>query len=133
MARGQNITVTLRRVASGHKVCAFAMDDLNHAYSIAMVLVRSPEYSRCYAVATDWQGDALFNVQPDQVAQAPAPYHAPAPPPVYPQHQLQAYAPQPQYAPPAPRPVHHAQVVEAQFESDFAPPPGYPRLAAGRR
>jgi hypothetical protein len=154
---GPGVTVTLRKVSTGHRVCAFQLDDLNHAYSIAMVLVRSREYMRCYAVATDWQGDVLFNLQPEQVAQGPAPYVAPQPQPQHyalpqPQYPVQPQYPQPQYPPPhqsgfypqqqfAPpalpqyqQPQQQPQVIDAEIVDDgFAPPPGYPRLAGGRR
>ena len=103
-----SITVTLRKVSTGAKVCAFAMEDQNHAYSIAKVLMRSTEYGRCYTICTSWDGDQLFCIQPEQVQNTPAPYMAPAPPMV-PQHhypmqpQLPAYAPQPVYAQPPPQ------------------------------
>lgn len=72
---GASFTVFIRRIDSGARVTAFQTDDLNHAYSMATVIIRSPEYCRCYAVATDWQGTVCFNVQPQ--VQAPAPYQAP--------------------------------------------------------
>jgi hypothetical protein len=149
--KGQNVTVTLRKVSTGHRVTAFSLDDLNHGYSIATILVRSQEYGRCYAVGTSWQGDVLFNVQPE--APSMAPYQAPqtpqvhAPPPprqyAYPPQALPQHAAPPQYAPPTPPPpsgyhtvpYRQGAVVEAQFEeNDFGPPPGYPQFALpGRR
>ena len=156
MAKGQSITVALRKVSSGHRVTAFQMDDMNHAYSIATILLRSPEYSRCFAVALDFQGDQIFHLTPEQVTQAPAPYCVPQQQAPQPQYAPQGYAqPQyapalPQYAPPPqqpppfqgypaqypqqgyaqPHPTYQAEVVE-----DFPPPPGFGRLLPppGRR
>jgi hypothetical protein len=139
MGKGQSIVVTLRKVSTGAKVTSFSMDDLNHAYSIATVLVRSSEYGRCYCVGMDWQQEPLFNVQPSAVQQAPAPYQAPsphhapqatqqayyAPPQQHPGYALpahQGYAPHPQQM--SPRPY-----IDVHGESEpFAPPPGYPML-----
>lgn len=148
MAKGQNITVSLRKVSTGYRVTQFAMDDLDHAYSIATVLLRSQEYSRCFAIALSWQGDQVFHLTPEQVTQGPAPYCAPIPPQAH-GYAPPGYAPQPQYPPALPQyaqpypqqgypphpqgyppqqPVYQAEVVE-----DFPAPPGFPQLPPPRR
>jgi hypothetical protein len=99
---GASFTVFIRRIDSGARVTAFQTDDLNHAYSMATVIIRSPEYCRCYAVATDWQGTVCFNVQPQ--VRAPAPYQAPAP----------GYAPQLQQVPAYARPAYAPQALPAR-------------------
>jgi hypothetical protein len=135
MSRNQqfSITVTLRKVATGHKVTAFAMDDMNQAYSIAKILISSQAYSHCYAVGTSWNGDTLFNVQPEQPQVAPYQMPQAAPQlPYYPQQQAypqQHQYPQPQYPqngyyqqqPQYPALPHYQQPQQPQ--QPFYPPP----------
>ena len=116
---GPGITLTIRKVSSGYKVVALQGEDMNHLYSIARILIRSPEYQRCYAVGTDWQGNSLFNVQPEQVYQPQAPYQTPYQTPQQPYPQMGYQQPQqPQYALPA-------YQQQAQPGNPYAMPPGY--------
>lgn len=143
-------TCTIRKISTGHKITAFQGDSLDHLRSIGLVLVASPNYSRCYIVCTDWQGNVLFNLQPQaSVGLAPgAGLPAYAPPPAYPQappQQLYA-APPPPPPPPAwnqyqqqeqmyraqaalpayrrpPMPESHTRVIDAEFEVMPALPP----------
>lgn len=120
------IVVTLRKISSGHKVCAIQGDSMDHLYSIARILIRSAEYNRCYAVGADWQGNQLFNVQPEQVYQAPAPYQAPQQ--GYPQmgYQQQGCPQQPQYALPA----YQQPPMAPQPGNPYGAPPGYRAVPA---
>jgi hypothetical protein len=127
MSKGSSgsIVVVLRKISSGHKVVAFQGDSMDHMYSIARILIGSQEYNRCYAVGADWQGNQLFNVQPEQVYQAPAPYQAPQqgypqmPQGVYPQQ----YALPPYQQRPSPPPM-------PQQGQPYGPPPGYRAVPA---
>lgn len=109
MSKHLTFTVTLRKVTTGYKVAAFLCDDMNHAYSMAAVLIKSQEYCRCYAVGVDWQGNQAFVVNPVEEC---------APPPVaMPQVQHQ---PQPAYVPQfAPQQASYPQALPAYY----APPP----------
>src|SRR4051812_31465132 len=69
------VTLTIRKRSSGYRLAALACDSLEHAWSIANVLVRSPEYSRCFIVAVHWDGSELFSVG---LASAPPMPSAPA-------------------------------------------------------
>lgn len=141
---GPGITLTLRKISTGYKVVAVAGDDMNHLYSIARILIRSPEYNRCYAVGTDWEGNQLFNVQPEQVYQAPAPYVAPPQPSQFQAHYAaqQGYqqlpAPQGYYPCPPGHPMQQAApgyraVPEILGGTDaYGPPPNYPALPPRR-
>src|SRR4051812_7369189 len=57
MKNANMLTVFIRKRSSGHRLCAFMMTDMNHAYSIATTLMASPSYARCYAVAVDFLGN----------------------------------------------------------------------------
>lgn len=83
---GPAVTVTLRKVSTGYKILAFYTEDMNGAYAMAQVLIASPSYNRCYAVATGWEGNVLFEVRGASQAHPQA---------VVPQ--MQAYVPSPQY------------------------------------
>lgn len=98
---GPSITVTLRKVSTGYKILAFCTDDMNGAYAMSQVLIASPAYSRCYAVATGWEGNVLFEVRgavqthPQAMVAAPQPTHGYTLPPASPTHpQPQHYAQQ---------------------------------------
>lgn len=139
MSRNQpqfTVTVAIRKIQTGHRVFVFGMEDMNHAYSVAKILIASPAYAHCYAVGTSWNGDTLFNVQPE--AQHPAPYQAPQPaqlpyypPPqhAYPQHQgypqQQHYQQQPQY----PALPHYQQPQQHQYPQQ----PHYPQQQQPQR
>lgn len=76
MKNGLTITVTLRKRDTGYKVWAFCTDDMNGARTAAQILVDSPTFRHCFAVATDWQGDMMFECRPSgtsapQVVQVP--------------------------------------------------------------
>lgn len=96
-------TCTIRKVSTGYKLSAFQGDNLEHLHAICATLMQSPNYSRCYIVCVDWQGNVLFNMQP-QAPQALAPGMGMAPQAAhYPQQLPQAaYAPQPAVPPPPP-------------------------------
>jgi len=66
------VTLTIRKRSTGYKVAALAVDSLEHAWTIANLLVRSPEYSRCFVVGTNWTGDEIFTV-----GFSPAPAYSP--------------------------------------------------------
>jgi hypothetical protein len=119
------VTLVVRKLSSGYRVCALAVDSLDHAWSIANVLVRAPEYSRCFVAATGWDGSDLWVVGMPAPSYAPAPARYAAPPqysyaPALPQH--------PQYAEPLPRPpAFTGDIIDAEPEPDpFGPPPALP-------
>lgn len=95
------VTLTIRRRSSGYKVAALAVDSLDHAWALANIIVRSPEYARCFVVGVGWDGAEVFSV--GFTAQPPV---APAYPPAL---------PSPSYAPQYPvGDAYAAHVVEAQ-------------------
>lgn len=71
------ITVSLRRTESGYLQLQFAAGDLDSAYAVSAILVRSPEYGHCYAVGTDWQGRQVLVVRPEDVQPPLQPVQAP--------------------------------------------------------
>jgi hypothetical protein len=54
-------TLTVRKRTSGHRLFGIAVDSLDHAYAIAQLIARAPEYGRCYLVLTDWTGQELLS------------------------------------------------------------------------
>jgi hypothetical protein len=116
------VTITIRRRTSGHKVAALACDSLEHAYTIACIIVQAPEYARCFLAGTDWTGAEIFTVglqPPAYSAPAPAPYPVP---PAY--GYAPALPPAPAYPQPCPRPPPWPEdIVEAEPIEPFAPPP----------
>lgn len=69
------LLLTIRRRTSGYKVACFSADSLEHAWTVANLIGRSPEYSQCFVVATDWTGQDMFAVG----AQVAAPFLPPRP------------------------------------------------------
>lgn len=138
MKNAMSITVTIRTLSAGRKLCALLMEDLSHAHSVAKTLMESPNYAKCYVVATDWQGAELFNLRPQEACVPPPvvmpqyyPQMAPPPAPMPPQH-YQAYgyqAPQqyrPALPPPPPAPQAQAFVDGQQVECQIIPFPSFP-------
>lgn len=56
------VTLTIRKRSTGYKIAALGVESLDHAWTIANVLVRSSEYARCFVVALNWDGSELFSV-----------------------------------------------------------------------
>jgi hypothetical protein len=126
MSKSLSITVTIRKISSGYKVTAFAGENQDHLYSICKVLMKSPEYARCYCVALDWQGEPLFEVRPEEAS--PAPYQMPQRAPQLPQQTDYGY----QHPTPPPQQYHHAQLPQQAYyppvqQHYAAPPPQYAR------
>lgn len=124
----QMYTCSVRKISTGHKLMAFQGDNLQHLHNICTTLMQSPNYSRCYIVCVDWQGNTLFNIQPQgggMGAEAPVQVQVqvrqlpPAPqPPSWAQYQQQQVRALPAY----PRPAPQAPVVlDAEFDT-YAPP-----------
>lgn len=120
------VTLVVRKRSTGYRIVALAVDSLDHAWTIANVLARSAEYSRCMVVATGWDGSELWTLgmlAPACPAPPPAPYAAPPPPYGY----SPALPPGPAYAEPYPRPAPWpGEVIEAEPVEPFAPPPALP-------
>jgi hypothetical protein len=114
------VTLVIRRRSSGYRVAGLAVDSLDHAWTIANVLARSPEYAGCFVAATSFDGSELFTIGLQPVAPACLP------PPA-----SQYAASTAAYARPAPLPLprpaaHPAEVVEAEIVEPFGPPPALP-------
>jgi hypothetical protein len=86
-------TLTVRKRTSGHRLFGIALDSLDHAYAIAQLIARAPEYGRCYLVLTDWTGQELLSTcaaspqtaeyaPPQQFPRAAQAYGPALPPPV---------------------------------------------------
>ncbi len=104
-------TVTLRKKSTGYKVAAFLTEKLEVAHTFAVIIIRAPEYNRCFAVGTDWQNNEVFMVGQDP----PQEHYLPREP---------AYH-YPQLAPPAP--VYRAIEVRQLPETEsYGPPPQTP-------
>lgn len=100
-------TVSLRKVSTGHKVTAFMMESLDDARAIAVTLVNSTNYNRCFASCLDWQGEQCFAIYPQSAEQVP--------PPQVPQ-QLQGYA-QPVQHQYQQLPQHHQAEAQARAQA----------------
>lgn len=111
-------TLTLRKVETGYKVTSFAMDDLQHAYSVATTIMQGPNYARCYLVCVDRNRAQMFVVHHGVPAAAPAAQGAPQP--AYYSQPVPAQRPRTTTAPclPAYRPGPPPQevVLDAEFE-----------------
>ena len=56
------VTLAVRKRSSGYRLFACSVDSMDHAYALANLIARSPEYSRCFVTALDQFGDELFSV-----------------------------------------------------------------------
>lgn len=99
----QMYTCSVRKISTGHKLMAFQGDNLQHLHDICTTLMQSPNYSRCYIVCVDWQGNTLFNIQPQGGGMAVGAGY------------VQAQPPRVQQLPPVPPPpsweAYHRQVA----------------------
>lgn len=120
MSKGLTITVTLRKRDTGWRVWAFQSENLDWARAAAQILVDSPTFRHCYAVATDWNGDIMFECRPQEVAPPPAPVpRMPPPQRAYGYAQMQA-APVP---PPSVQERMMSRPSLSQSYPSYGPPP----------